>query len=123
MCPEGDAEVVDAFTLSTWWSMFETLRSWAYAGRSDVCACWALRDKSDPKAAFSSAAGASVPALISLQQLASQNWKVVDDVKEHVPGGPKELVLTGICKRKSYLRCLLALGRLFDRGLGRLLPR
>ena len=36
VCPEGDAEVVDAFTLSTWWSMFEALRSWACAGRSDV---------------------------------------------------------------------------------------
>jgi hypothetical protein len=114
--PYGFPVLVDGMALATWSGLRHELHRWS-CSVSDVQGCLQL---ACPEPASNVKMGLSClryPAVLMLESLVSLGWKRASDCARHESAAIGFFEQSDIAKRKSYLRCVLALPTLFTRGL------
>jgi hypothetical protein len=114
--PYGFPVLVDGMALATWSGLRHELYRWN-CSVSDVHGCLQLAYPEPASNVKMGLSCARYPAVLMLESLTSLGWKRASDCARHESAAVGCFEQSDIVKRKSYLRCLLALPTLFTRGL------
>ena len=114
--PYGFPVLVDGMALATWSGLRHELYRWS-CSVSDVHGCLQLAYPEPASNVKMGLSCARYPAVLMLESLTSLGWKRASDCARHESAAVGCFEQSDIVKRKSYLRCLLALPTLFTRGL------
>ena len=121
--PLGDIQVLDVLSFAPWKQVSSSFTSWQgleYIAGSGGCVSLSHPTVTSYLSLRDGDQCSSFDLLCSLKE---SGWQIASSgqrVPPFVPGGEKVMTLHRVTQRKSYLRCLLDIDRLFARGLTKL---